>query len=283
MSLADKIHYLMLQTGISQIELAKKTSIERSTITKILNGSTLTPKLETIFTLAKFFQVDVEDLLTDRDNKQKYPANIPLKTILTELMDAYKIPNAYTLHQKTGIPANALGDILSGKTINPKIKTLQVLSEFFNISIPQLCGLDPLPSKDTLLPVNNAKSFRLPLLSLEQIELFLEGNFHSTNYISTTLSQTNEKQYAIEVAESIYFPAILPGNIIVLDITVAPEKNDYVLGKTIEGIEIYKFIEKQDSSIRLHRISADELLEFTDSQISLLGTVIQQIINRNRS
>lgn len=282
MSLADKIHFLMLQTGISQIELAKKTSIERSTITKILNGSTLTPKLETIFTLAKFFQVDVEDLLTDKYNKQKCPVNIPLKTILKELMDAYKISNAYTLHQKTGIPANALGDILSGKTINPKIKTLQVLSEFFNISIPQLCGLDPLPTKDSLLPVNT-KNFRVPLLSFEQIELFLQGNFHSNNYISTTLSQTNKKQYAIEVAEDIYFPAILPGNIIVLDINIAPEKNDYVIGKTIEGIEIYKFIEKQDSSIMLYKISADEVLEFPDSQISLLGTVIQQIINRNRS
>src|SRR5579863_2199767 len=100
MTFASKLHYLMLLSGVSQIELANQTKIERSTLTKILNGSTLKPKIDTVFTLAKYFNVDITELLDAMnmsDTNIKLKQNYPLSGVLKNLMDARNISNAHQL------------------------------------------------------------------------------------------------------------------------------------------------------------------------------------------
>nr|MBP9742718.1 helix-turn-helix domain-containing protein [Burkholderiales bacterium] len=50
MSLANKLKYLMAQLEVTANDIALNTNIERSTLTRILNGTTTRPQLETVYT-----------------------------------------------------------------------------------------------------------------------------------------------------------------------------------------------------------------------------------------
>lgn len=285
MNLANKLHYLMLLSGVSQIELSKQTSIERSTLTKILNGFTTTPKVDTIYTLAKYFNVDVEEFLESIQNQTngiEEAITYKIKEILQELMALFKIPNSYTLHRKTGIPANALNDILSGKTANPKIRTLQILADFFNISIPQLCGIDPLPRMEELAPISSFHVV-LPLLNFNEVTRYRNNNLIKERLpqVTTSLPSLNDQQYAIKIKDDDLFPDFLMGSILVIDDNVMSKSNDFIIVLENERIYIYQQKENTNGNLTFRRAGTKKFVIIPDLEAKVIGVVVQQIINRN--
>lgn len=285
MTLSQKLHYLMLSSGVSQIELSNQIKIERSTLTRILNNSTTQPKIDTIYTLAKYFNVDVVELLDSMQNINQVDSNIKqsnIQMVLKKLMITFDISNASTLSRKTGLPTNALRDILNGKTVNPKIKTLQVLANFFNVSIPQLCGIDTLPEIDNLISTPLIQKM-VPLLNFDQIEQWLAGNISDSKlpYISVNVHYENKKQYAVEIQDNRFFPDFLTGNILLIDSMLSPIDNDLMIVLYNKIILIYQQIKSTQDIAILRQAGTKTKITINYSSFIVLGTIIQQIINRN--
>lgn len=277
MTLAKKLHYLMLLGGVSQIELAFQTKIERSTLTKILNGSTLRPKIDTIVTLAKYFNVEITELINTMDNNESGEILIKdscLSNVLNKLMLREGIKNAHQLAKITNIPTNVIIDILTKKTSNPKIKTLQTLADFFNIPIPQLCGIR------SASPIS-IPSLKVPLLQFEQIQSWLAGEkFDNTlSYINTNSPSSNNPAYAIEIQDNRFFPDLFAGNFIILSTTTLPKNKDLLLIAVNNSISIYEQISTHNNQTIFREAGNKEKISIDNTEFETLGVIVQQVIN----
>lgn len=70
MEFSEKLKELRLQKGVSQAKLASEIHISRSAVAKWENGLGL-PNEESLKLLAKYFEVDVIEFLSNKENEQK--------------------------------------------------------------------------------------------------------------------------------------------------------------------------------------------------------------------
>lgn len=63
-TLANNLRYLMHSKNISECELARRTYIPQPTVHKILTGKTTDPRASTLKSLADYFEISIEELLT---------------------------------------------------------------------------------------------------------------------------------------------------------------------------------------------------------------------------
>lgn len=84
-SLTERLHHLMQQNNIKATELAKAASVNTSTISRILKGTQI-PASDTLYKLAKYFDVSMEYLLAgDTANQNCVHANLsPLENELLQ-------------------------------------------------------------------------------------------------------------------------------------------------------------------------------------------------------
>ena len=283
MNLASKLHYLMLLSGTSQLELANQTKIERSTLTKILNGSTTKPTVETIFTLAKYFNIEVQELFeamnssnTDINHMQKYS----LSERLNILMEIKKIDTVQHFGKIVNIPTHIIADILNGKTTKPKMKTLHNIANYFNVSIPQLCGIDPLPINYATSPISISQ-ISVPIININQIPQWL-ANSKITNipHIKVNLDKTSDKHFAIEILDNQFFPDILAGTVLIFCTNTPPKRNDILIASNNKSSMIYKHLGVENDTVILKQAGSTNKIEMNSTDIEIYGVAVQQIINR---
>ena len=63
---SDNLRELMLEHNITQMELADEILVNRSTITRYLNKSTM-PSIKALINLSRVFNCDIEDLIPTYD------------------------------------------------------------------------------------------------------------------------------------------------------------------------------------------------------------------------
>lgn len=63
MSIAETVSKLMQSKGLSKYKLAKESGVPYTTLIKILDGTTKNPQIESLQSIAKYFEVDVDDLI----------------------------------------------------------------------------------------------------------------------------------------------------------------------------------------------------------------------------
>lgn len=283
MGLAHKLYYLMLLSGTSQLELAKQTKIERSTLTKILNGTTTKPSVETLFTLAKYFNVEATELFevmnsntTNTDYTQKHLLSENLNT----LMKIKHIESAQHLGKIVNIPTHIIADIVNGKTTNPKMKTLQNIANCFNVSIPQLCGIDPLPINNVTNSISLSQ-ISVPIINIDHVSQFLK-NDKVTNipHIEVNLEKTSNKYFAIEILDNAFFPDILAGTVLIFCSGILPKKNDLLITSNENSPIIYKQLGIENNKIILKQVGGKNKININILDIEIYGVVVQQIINR---
>lgn len=62
--LANNLRYLMQSNEISECNLSRKTDIPQPTIHKILSGKTINPRASTLKSLADFFEISIDELIS---------------------------------------------------------------------------------------------------------------------------------------------------------------------------------------------------------------------------
>lgn len=137
------------------------------------------------------------------------------------------------LSKNTGVPVGTISRLMSEEHTNPTLSSLTPIADFFNISIGQLIGDDPLSLTDTAGFYIENRNFwtRIPVISWETIKEFLSNNDESKNFSEKTIlseSDLGPKSYALIVDNSDwdYFSQ---GTILVIDKNAEPQNRDFII------------------------------------------------------
>jgi transcriptional regulator with XRE-family HTH domain len=180
MFLSNKLKYFMATNQISITQLANNINVSPTTISEILNGIRANPRPETIHTLAKYFGVDISEFYDDEINKElasKANKNIyfpNLKTALSHLLIKTGIISTASLYKLSGIPKHTLDRILNEEIVTPNMTTLQQIAKFFNLTVAQITGLEPIYSNQS--SNINLEQKILPLIRFGELQAWLNGN-----------------------------------------------------------------------------------------------------------
>ncbi len=88
----------------------------------------------------------------------------PIKEILQHLMRVKKLKSGSALAKQLQIPAPTVNRILSGQVRDPRASTLELLADYFGVSIDQLLGKEALQDDDSPKPFLKP-SMAIPIVS----------------------------------------------------------------------------------------------------------------------
>lgn len=149
---------------------------------------------------------------------QQLDNKISINQILNELIRIKGI-SITELARKIDVPQPTLQRIISGKHINPHKKTLNAISNFFDITVEQLCGLENIP---ILKLTSNAKIKKIPLLGIE------------TNQIPEMIiidQEIGDDAFAIKMSDSSMEPLIYKGSILIVNPNKQPKYKSLIVVK----------------------------------------------------
>jgi len=136
------------------------------------------------------------------------------------------------LFRRTGIGQPVIHRIASDETGNPKIATLSPIANYFNISISQLIGDDPLP--EARLTGRYSRKLerwhKVPLLSWNQIPEWTSS--HSPQASARTVATdatVGDYAYAVQLYNTSMNPQFPPGTILIIDPERHPTDSDFAI------------------------------------------------------
>jgi SOS-response transcriptional repressor LexA len=153
---------------------------------------------------------------------------LTLSEILARLMFKQQIRVA-ELARRTGVPQPTLQRMVTGTVENPHHTSLQPLAEYFQITVEQLKGLEPITWLQPKTP-DAMGWMRIPLLSWEQ----------ATNWINTSELPTESEQlftdavvgpkaYALKMKDSSMEPLFPRGTLLIIDPDKLPKDRSFVV------------------------------------------------------
>lgn len=156
-----------------------------------------------------------------------------LRTVMKQLQEIFQINDA-ELARETGIPQATIYRLVSGMTDDPKVSTLKPLASFFNITIGQLLGEEPLPPNMTeRFAGSNQWIYRLPIISWEQARDWQEtvnklSYSNWSDWCSTNFPVSNSA-YALQVMVKTLAPPFTEGAAVIVEPNLQPEDGDTVV------------------------------------------------------
>ena len=155
--------------------------------------------------------------------------------VLKALMKKFDL-NALDLEKHTAIPSSTIYRLLKNKDGNPTVDVLKKLATFFQITVSQLIGEEPLGVK------------QLPLVPTLDILKFISASVEEkSKYQSISIDfPLNSKSFATYVQDDFMEPFILMNSIIIVDPVREISHKDIVL-----------FINKNDSIPKIRQIVKD--------------------------
>lgn len=283
--IAYKLQFLMLQHGISATDLSIHTQIERSTLTKILNGSTINPRIDTINSLAKYFNVNISELINEDnylDELKLSSHHLGLENIILHLMTINGITTISLLSKYTGVSMSILSDILNKKTLNPHISTLQQIASFFNISVPELIGIERIPEYKTTAIIPSTQV--LPVILLEQVNSWFQGEVKQVFEYATAFRKiSGKKSFAINISNDQFAPDFFNNYTLIVDNEETPADTDFFIGKIQDKISLFECISIEGSILEIREAGSNDIFSIDTSEITLLGVIVQHVINSKRS
>jgi transcriptional regulator with XRE-family HTH domain len=149
--------------------------------------------------------------------------------------------NANQLGQILGIPMMTIRRLLSGETTDPRISTLKLIANYFNVTVDYLVS----ENKANLAnPVNKSKSYLVPKLdwstvgkisSFEEIDLSKWQEWQSISLQDKEL--ISRHAFALESRPSMY-PRFPYGTVFIIDSEIEPTDGDTVLIKLKSNKEL---------------------------------------------
>jgi transcriptional regulator with XRE-family HTH domain len=183
---------------------------------------------------------------------------------------------AARLAQILGISVMAVRRLLSGETADPRISTLKLIADHFNISVDSLmtgsdslATLSPEPGKPLLLPVFDWQT-------AEKLTGFKNSNLshwkewqpiahHEKNFVS-------DHTFALKSRPSLY-PRFPQGAIFIINPDILPTDGDIVLIKIIENHELtLRQLTIDPPEWKLHpMVAGSSVLHYTKQEHEIIG------------
>jgi len=153
-----------------------------------------------------------------------------LQENLARLMKHFKI-NMSQLHRQTGVPITTIQRIRTDPHANPTVTNLKPIANFFNISISQLIGDEPLPltegQGDHFFRENTAHWKKIPLISWVDAPTWGTASEPEHAIIEVDIDVSNQS-FALVVEEENWnnFPK---ESILVIDPNLKIENRDFII------------------------------------------------------
>lgn len=204
-----------------------------------------------------------------------------IKNNLQLLTEMHNISEA-ELCRKANIPQATLNRLLTGATEDPRASTLNTVAAFFNISLDQLLGNQPI-----IKPVGNTvveRSTFIPILQWEEAanweSLLATAEPGVWKHWIETEASINKTCFALEVTGESMWPQFIEGTLLIVDPTENPNHRDFVVVFLAnEGHAIFRqYIEEGKNKILKplnHAFSATPLSE----NDKVVGVVVQSKAN----
>ena len=126
MSLGKKLLDLMSIFNVSESKLASSINLDQTTLNKILNNKTTNPRVETVKSLSKYFNVDINELVNDNEGDSDVDGDSEsFATILKKLIILNNNPSISSIAKEAGVSKSIISNILNNKTTKPNVTTLK--------------------------------------------------------------------------------------------------------------------------------------------------------------
>jgi len=151
-----------------------------------------------------------------------------LNEILSRLMFQRRIRTA-ELARRINVPQPTLSRIMSGATTNPHLSSLKSIADFFELTVDQLKGLQPilwLDSKET----ESAGWTKIPVLTYSQATRWAEGKEDiSGNELLSTDAKIGEHAYALTVKDASMEPQFPKDTLLIIEPDKTPKDRSFVI------------------------------------------------------
>ncbi|MGD9153416.1 MAG: S24 family peptidase [Gammaproteobacteria bacterium] len=159
-----------------------------------------------------------------------------ISSVLKLLLNTARI-NESALSRAINIPRTTINRLASGKTPDPRASTLQAIAQYFNISVEQLLGNQPINAPNT-------PSKQIPIISWDAVNTWdaIKQNLSISNHkswVSSTNLNKAENNFAIKITGDAMWPLFAENTILIIDPDKQPKNRDFVLayrGKNNETI-----------------------------------------------
>lgn len=181
------------------------------------------------------------------------------------------------LHENTGVALTTIKRMKTDNACNPTIASLLPIAYFFNITINQLIGIEPLEKEETLGVYfeNRVKWKTLPLINWEDVIDW--PNNKPTNLTETVATDIDlsENSYALKVIES-NWDSFLKNTILVVDYIIKPTHHNYgIFHKKGEEKASLKYVLIEDGDTYLEPVNNMYKTYPLSDQYICKGTLMQ--------
>lgn len=209
----------------------------------------------------------------------------PLSSKLHTLLRKNNL-NANQVAQELGIPMMTIRRIILGETTDPRISTLKLIADHFNVSIDSLVEEG---TSSTAVPLNQTRPIFIPILdwsllekieSIHDMDLSKWENWHPVSLNNKT--NLGRNAFALESRRSMY-PRFPHGTIFIFDPDVSPTDGDIVLVKMKSNNELTLrelFIDPPEW--QLHSItSSSRVFQYKEDECKIVGiNMLTMLYNR---
>lgn len=190
--------------------------------------------------------------------------------------------NAHQLAQKLSIPKMTIGRLLSGETTDPRISTLKLISDYFNVPLDYLIEADTHTIAKTM---KQNKTLLIPKLDwdiaqhinkLSELDL---NTWETWQSVSLGEQEISKNAFALESRPSMY-PRFPQGSVFIIDPDVAPMDGDIVLIKLKGNHELtLRELMIDPPEWQLHPIVSDAaVLHYSKTKHQMIGVNILTIL-----
>lgn len=148
-------------------------------------------------------------------------------SILRKLIDHGKITEV-ELATRSGVPQATINRLTRIGSHNPRVSTLSKLAEYFNITIGQLSGQEPLfdeGDKQHLLKIS-----KIPVLSWEEVpsvaDILQSGAWNNWTITTAIISKSS---YAVKIFNRSFYPTFPYNTILIVDPNKIANDNNYII------------------------------------------------------
>ena len=203
---------------------------------------------------------------------------LEIEDVLNHLLKTYKISEA-ELGRKINIPRATINRLTSGRTPDPRASTLQAIADYFDVSIDQLLGKQPLiENKES--PTAPTLAGSIPVLTWNDLKLYEKNRSQlSTEAYTDQIKLEPSIQngdFAVKVSGDSMWPHFQENTLLIIDSQKEPKNRDFVLAYIkndeqtlfrqliIDGK--YKFLKAVNSIFPTIQIAGDD---------KILGVIVQ--------
>ena len=222
-----------------------------------------------VFTTQLESDMETEHLTLDQDQRNMISEN------LRYLMRMKKTTES-KIAQELNIPVMTVRRLLSGETTDPRVFTLKMLADYFNVSIDALIGVNQLAPNELL--INQTKPLFIPVFDWDQAKNINNIDLKKWEaWIPVTIGR-NEKisgdAFALESRPSMY-PPFQPGTIFILDPELKPSDGDLVLVNLRENNELtLRELHIDPPDWQLHSVNqGSSILSFSKEDHEIIAVV----------